>query len=90
MQSATAITDDLTTRLRAWVIDTLFAGVPPADFDDDTDLIADGVMDSVAIMHTLSHLEVNHGITTDPNDIVPEHFTSIRALAEFAAGKQGA
>jgi acyl carrier protein len=84
------VNEDPTPSLRAWIIDALFAGVPPADFDDDTDLIADGVMDSVAILRTLGHLEADHGVVTDPSDIVPEHFVSVRTLSEFVAARRGA
>lgn len=81
------MTDDITTRLRIWIIDNLFEGNAPAGFDDDTDLIADGVMDSLAIMRTIGHLEADHGVSIDPGDIVPEHFVSVRRLADFIDGK---
>lgn len=83
------MTDDATARLRTWIIDTLFYGTAPAGFDDDTDLIADGVMDSLAIMRTIGHLEAAHGVAIEPDDIVPEHFVSVRTLAGFIAGKAG-
>ncbi|WP_058553515.1 acyl carrier protein [Thiohalocapsa sp. ML1] len=83
------MTNDLAARLRTWILDNLFDGNPPAGFDDDTDLIADGVMDSLAIMRTIGHLETDHGISIDPGDIVPEHFVSVRSLAGFIAGKAG-
>jgi len=80
---------DPTPRLRAWIIDNLFDGTAPAGFDDDADLIADGVMDSLAIMRTIGHLESDHGVAIDPGDIVREHFGSVRTLADFIAGKAG-
>jgi D-alanine--poly(phosphoribitol) ligase subunit 2 len=76
-------------RLRAWIIDNLFDGNAPAGFDDDTDLIAAGVMDSLAIMRTIGHLETDHGVAIDPGDIVPEHFVSVRSLAGFIGSKAG-
>lgn len=81
--------DAVAARLRTWIIDNLFDGNAPAGFDDDTDLIADGVMDSLAIMRTISHLETDYGVVIDPGDIVPEHFVSVRTLAGFIAGKAG-
>ncbi|AUB83556.1 hypothetical protein [Candidatus Thiodictyon syntrophicum] len=42
--------DDPTPRLRAWIIANLLDGRAWPGFDDNTDLIADGLMDSLAIM----------------------------------------
>jgi acyl carrier protein len=81
--------NDIAERLRTWIIDHLFDGSAPADLDADTDLIALGVMDSLAIMRTIGHLEADHGVVIDPGDIVPEHFVSLRALADFIAAKAG-
>jgi acyl carrier protein len=77
---------DATPQLRAWIIDNLFDGKAPTGFDDDTDLIADGVMGSLAIMQLLTYLEADHGVTVAPGDIVPEHFQSVRAIADYLAG----
>jgi acyl carrier protein len=79
---------DPTQTLRAWIVANLFGGQAPAGFDDDTDLIADGVMDSLAILHVLTHLESEHGIAVGDGDIVPEHFASVRALAAFVIARR--
>lgn len=81
------MTDELRTRLRAWIVANLYEGQAPPGFDDTTDLIAAGVMDSLAIMRTLTRLESAHGVRIDPGDIVPEHFASVAALAAFVAAK---
>lgn len=81
---------DPTPRLRAWIIAQLYDGRPPADFADDTDLIADGVMDSLGIMQLLTHLETEHGVTVAVGDIVPERFQSVRVIADWiGAGLDG-
>lgn len=81
------VTEALRTRLRAWILANLYEGAAPPGFDDATDLIAAGVMDSLAIMRTLTQLELAHGVRIEPNDIVPEHFVSVAALAAFVAAK---
>ncbi len=75
--------DDPTPRLRAWIIANLLDGRAPPGFDDDTDLIADGLMDSLAIMTLVTHLEGSFGVLVVPGDIVPEHFQSVRAIAAY-------
>lgn len=83
------MTNDPTSDLRAWIVDNLFNGSAPADFDDERDLIADGIMDSLAIMSTIAHLEAEHQITIDPGDIVPKNFVSVRTLTEFIHARAG-
>lgn len=80
-----AAADAPQARLRAWVIANLFDGVAPAGFDDDVDLIGEGVLDSLAIMRLLSHLESEYGASVAPGDIVPQHFHSVRAVAAYLA-----
>lgn len=79
---------DPSAGLRAWIIVNLFDGKAPPRFDDDTDLIVDGIMDSLAIMRLLAHLESDHGIAVAAGDIVPEHFQSVRAIAAYIAGAE--
>jgi len=79
---------DLRALLRQWIIDQLLGGRAPDGFDDDTDLIADGVMDSLAIMRTLAYLESEHGLRIGDGDLVPERFASVRALAAFVAARR--
>lgn len=82
---APAERDDPGARLRAWIIANLFEGNASPGFDDDTDLILDGVMDSLAIMRLLTHLESDHGIEVAAGDIAPEHFQSVRAISDYIA-----
>jgi acyl carrier protein len=81
--------DDPTPRLHAWIIANLLDGQAPAGFDDDTDLIADGIMDSLAIMTLVTHLEGSFGVQVVHGDIVPEHFQSVRAIAAYVGHASG-
>jgi acyl carrier protein len=72
-------TDDL----RAWIRANLFDGRPSAGFDDTTDLVTEGVMDSLAIMSLLTYLEGAHGAKIEVGDIIPENFSSVNAIAAF-------
>ncbi len=78
---------DLQQQLREYIINQTLHGAPEG-FDDDYNLIDAGIMDSLTIINTVTYLEQQAGIEFGDDDIVPEHFSSIQALAAFARSKQ--
>lgn len=79
---------NLRQTLRNYILDQHLKGLLPEGFDDDFNLIDAGIMDSLTIVNTVSHLEKQYGITFDDGDIVPEHFMSVNALAAFVRQKR--
>lgn len=60
--------------------------------NDDTDLLAAGLLDSFDIVNLVSQLEETFGVEIDPADIVPENFRTISAivgLMEHSASSEG-
>ncbi len=60
--------------------------------NDDTDLLAAGLLDSFDIVNLVSQLEETFGVEIDPADIVPENFRTISAIAglmEHSASVEG-
>lgn len=47
------------------------------------DLLATGVIDSLAIVKLTRFMEERYGIVVEDEDIVPDNFRSIEALARF-------
>jgi acyl carrier protein len=82
------VSPDLHHTLRQWIRDHLLDGQAPDGFDEDTDLIALGAMDSLAIMRTLAYLEGALGIMIGDGDSVPEHFAGVPALADVVADRR--
>lgn len=60
--------------------------------NDDTDLLAAGLLDSFDIVNLVSRLEETFGVEIDPTDIVPENFRTVSAIAvlmEHSASLEG-
>ena len=53
----------------------------------DTDLFESGVLDSLAFIELLVHLEQEFGVTTSADDLEVEHFRSITRIAEFVTAR---
>ncbi len=62
----------------------------PADFDDNTDFIAAGIVDSIGIIKFVLELESHFGIEIDPVDMESVKFRSISGLAGIIDGKVAA
>ena len=49
--------------------------------NDDTDLLASGLLDSFDIVNLVSQLEEVLTVEIEPTDIVPENFRTVAAIA---------
>ena len=49
--------------------------------NDDTDLLASGLLDSFDIVNLVSQLEETFTVELEPTDIVPENFRTVAAIA---------
>lgn len=71
-------------------IGMLFSGKMNLDIPSiDTDLFEAGVIDSLAFVELLLHLEQEFGIKVSLDDIEIDNFKSIEKIAEFVANHNG-
>jgi acyl carrier protein len=53
------------------------------DFDENTNLIERGIVDSMSLVRLISFLEENYNVQVQDEDIVPENFSSLTKIAGF-------
>jgi len=53
----------------------------------DTDLFEAGLLDSLAFVELLVHLEKEFGVTTSVDDLKVDNFNSVAHIAEFVAAR---
>lgn len=70
-------------RISRFFSDALHVDVPAAD----TDLFDAGVLDSLAFVELLLHLEQEFGVTTSVDDLEIERFRSIARIGEFVMAR---
>lgn len=56
---------------------------PDVDFENETGLIANGILDSFDIVSLVTELNDAFDIEIKPNDLVPENFNSANAMLEL-------
>jgi len=63
-------------------------GEAPDSLKPDDDLIGSGILDSLAMIKLVTYLEQHYGIVVGAEEMSPDNFESVVALAKFVAGKQ--
>ena len=76
------------TELREYLTNNR-AGDNLPEFGDGDSLLEAGVIDSMVMVDLITYLERTYGITVDEDDMVPENFDSIDAIAAYVARRQG-
>ena len=78
---------NLEEHLRNYILEECLPGEEPDMLADDDDLIETGVLDSLAVMKLVAHLEKTFQIKVPTEEINRENFSSIQQLAKFVGGK---
>jgi len=71
------------------VLEILKGVRPDVDFENETRLIDDDVLDSFDIMTIVSEFNEEFGIDIDVEDLEPENFNSYKAMWELIEELQG-
>lgn len=69
--------------MREKVKAVLETNYPEIDFESSTELVDDGILDSMTLVGIISALSMEFGVMIPYEDIVPESFNSIDAMAEL-------
>ena len=56
---------------------------PEVDFENTTDLVDDGILDSLDIVSLVAQIDAEFGVTIPAEEIIPENFNSAKALYEL-------
>lgn len=79
----------LQDRLRRFISSDLLFDRPGVQVPDDRDLFGEGLVDSLGLMRLVAHLEETYRIRVTDEDLVPENFGTVAALAQFVASRGG-
>ena len=60
---------------------------PGIEVTEETDLFEDGVLDSLALLKLVLHLETTYAITFDPEDLSASAFAHVPALSTMVLNR---
>lgn len=78
---------DHATVIEEFIVTEITGELRPGEVSRDTDLLAAGLIDSLGIMELVKFLEGRFGIAVGDEDLEPDNFRSIDAIAAFVARK---
>ena len=71
------------------IMNVVFKVCPHVDFENETALIDNGILDSLQIMQLVMTFSEEFNVEIDGDDIIPENFNSLNAICEMVAKKLG-
>ena len=75
--------------VRQFLIEDVFYDKDLKDLGPDDSLLAKGLLDSMSILKTVTFCEEQFGIAIPDEDVLPDHFESVRAIAKLVERVRG-
>lgn len=73
--------------LQTFLLQELLPGEDPALVTYTTQLVTSGILDSIATLDLVSHLEESYGIKVEAHEVGVEHLNTIDAIADLVLSK---
>lgn len=67
--------------IRQFLVEDVFYDQDLKSLGPDDSLLAKGLLDSMSILKTVTFCEEQFGVTIPDEDVLPDHFESVRAIA---------
>lgn len=80
--------DDRKEKIRIFIVKNILNESDRDNISDDLDMIASGLLDSLAIVQLIRFMESTFAITISEADVDPVNFSCLNALSRFISKKQ--
>jgi len=77
------------TAIHQFLVEDVFYDRDLSSLGVDDSLLAKGLLDSMAILKTVTFCEEQFGITIPDQEVLPDHFESVRAIAKLVERVRG-
>ena len=71
-----------------FITQEIIHGSAGKDLDPDLSLLEEGILDSLGLQQLITFLEQKYDITVDDEDLMPENFESVNAIAALIEKNQ--
>ena len=79
-------TAESTNELRQYILGEILK-TPDDVLEEDKDLLLSGLLDSISVMRLVTHIEEQAGISIPPEDLLPEHFGTLKQIDDCLKGQ---
>ena len=77
------------TAIRQFLVEDVFYDKDLKDLGAEDSLLAKGLLDSLSILKTVTFVEESFGVTIPDEDVLPDHFETVRAIAALVEKHRG-
>lgn len=81
--------NDVSAAIENFIVTEITGELEPGSLAHDEDMLAADLIDSLGITELVSFLEAKYGIEVADEDLTPDNFRSVDAIAAFVARKSG-
>jgi acyl carrier protein len=74
--------------VRAYILAEFLPGEDPEELRDDTPLITGGILDSIATLKLVAHLEEEYGIELQAHEADADHLNTVSDICELVQSKR--
>jgi acyl carrier protein len=81
--------DDVRRSVKTFIVEELLPGEDPDNLTDQTRFVSDGILDSLASLKLVSHLEEHFGVKIEAHEVDVDHLDTLDSIAELVISKRG-
>lgn len=81
------MTDAIKDDIKSFIMNEFLPGEDPSELTDDTPLITGGILDSIATLKLVMHLEEKYRVTFAPHEVDKENLDTLDLIAAFVRDK---
>jgi acyl carrier protein len=80
--------DDLKGSIRDYILEEFLPGENPSALTDTTPLITGGVLDSLASVKLVAHLEERYGVVVEAHEMTADYLDTVDSIAQLVQSKK--
>jgi acyl carrier protein len=81
--------DPIVESVRTFIIDRFLPSANPSELTATTPLLSSGIIDSLATVQLVAHLEETYGITLAPHEATTDYLDTLEAIATLVRSRVG-
>lgn len=82
------MTENIKQSLRTFIIKEFLPGEDPDKLTDDAPLISGGILDSIATLKLIMHIEDAYGVMFEAHEADKEHLDTLNQIEQLIRSKQ--
>ncbi len=81
------MTEQVKEAIKAFILKEFLPGEDPANLTEDLPLVTTGILDSIATLKLVLHLEESYGITLEAHEADKEHLDTLNKITALVSSK---